>query len=215
MTATMRWVIGTVAVLVAAGLGWAIWTSTLAGQNPDGSAAPGTAQSPGDGANGSSGQSGSAEATPTTGPSPGATPVDGSEVTSPDPQQTDSARLPPLPQPTPLIAAPLPDNGSAQGGIVDGFPIAVAGAMPQSDVIDSSITSDGSTMQAALNARTDESPDAITTHYRQVWTELGLAPLTDDGATLAYGDTFTSVSLAVRESGTGVVYTVYATLRTE
>ncbi len=200
MTPAMRWVIGVVAVIVAAGLGWAIWTSTLAGQDPAGSAAS---------------SSSAGVAAPTTGPSPGATAVDGSEVIAPDPQQTDSARLPALPQPTPLVAAPLPADAAEQGSLVTGFPTEVAAPTAQSDIIDSSVTSDGTTMQAALNARTDQTPDELADHYRALWAGLGLAPVTSEGSTLAYADQFTSITLAAAESGTGTVYTLYATLRTE
>lgn len=195
-TATMRWVIATVAVVVAAGLGWAAWTTTLGGQ-----AAPGPSAS-------------DATAGAAAGPSPRATPVQGSEVTTPQSDQSVTGRLPALAPPTPLVAPPLPADAAEQGGLVAGFPTPVAGPVAESDVIDSSVSSDGATMQAALNARTDQTPTAIVDHYRAVWGELGLAP-SAAGGDLAYADRFTSVTLAVRETGTGTVYTLFATLRTE
>lgn len=211
MSPAMRWVIGVVAVVVAAGLGWAIWTSTQSGEDAATPAAGASADPNGGGTSGTDG----AAPTPTTGASPGATPVDGSEVVAPDPQQTDSAALPALPQPKPLVSAPLPKDAAEQGALVDGYPTDVAAPAPASDVIDSSIASDGTTMQAALNARTDQTPDEIADHYRAVWAKLGLAPTTADGSTVAYADQFTSITLVARESGTGTVYTLYATLRTE
>jgi len=198
-TAGMRWVVIGVAVVVAAGLGWAVWTTTLDSQN---AAAPAAV-------------AGNPSAAPSSAASPGATPVDGSEVIAPEPRQSDSARLPTLAQPTPRVVAPLPADAAEQGGLVEGFPTTVADPTAESDVIDSSVSSDGSTMQAALNARTDQSPAAIADHYRAMWAGLGLAPVTVEGDDLAYADRFTSVTLAVRESGTGTVYTLYATLRTE
>lgn len=197
-TRTQWWVIGGVAALVVAGLAWAAWTATS--QTGDAGSAPTTT---------------AAAAVPTTGASPDATPVDGSEVVEPTPDQMDADRLPALPQPTPRVAVPLPANASMQGAIVDGFPSAVAGAAPDSDVVDTSVSSDGTTMQAAMSARTDRSPSDVADHYRGMWAALGLAPATDGTDDVAYSDAYTSVSLAIRESGTGTLYTVFATLRTE
>jgi len=197
-TATMRWVIAAVGAVVVAGLVWAAWAAT-AGTPDAATPLPG----------------GSASAAPTTGASPGATPVDGSEVVAPVAGATDAARLPALTAPTPLAAAPLPAEAAEQGGLVAGFPEQVAAPAPSSEVIDSSVTSEGTTMQAALNARTALSGADVTEHYRAAWTALGLAPVAGDAAALAYADRFTSVSLAVRTSGTGTIYTVFATLRTE
>lgn len=203
LTRGMRWAIAGVAIVVAAGLATAavLMVRMPAAPPPAADALPGASGAPG--------------VSQTQTPTPAPTPVDGSEVLPPEPHQTESARLPALPQPTPLIAAPLPADAAAQGSIVDGFPVTLAGPAPQSDVIDSSIASDGTTMQAALTARTDEAPDAIAAHYRDAWAALGLAPAGGDGADLAYTDRFTSISLAVSETGTGTVYTLYATLRTE
>lgn len=195
----MRWAIAGVAIVMAVGLAAAaVLMVRMPGEPPattdalaGASASPGAPQAP------------------------APTPVDGSEVLPPEPHQTESARLPALPQPTPLITAPLPADAAAQGSIVAGFPVTLAGPAPQSDVIDSSIASDGTTMQAALTARTDEAPDAVAAHYRDAWAALGLSPAGGDGADLAYTDRFTSISLAVSETGTGTVYTLYATLRTE
>lgn len=197
VTATMWWVIAGVAVVVVAGLAWAAWTMTLTGQ--DSTAAGGEASA----------------SRPPIGPSPNATPVDGSEVTTPAPHQSDPARLPQLTPPTPLVTAPLPANAAQQGGLVEGFPVPLAEPAAGSDVIDSSISTDGSTMQAALNARTVQSSAAISDHYRVVWGGLGLTPATSEGDAISYADRFTSVTLAFRDTGTGTVYTLYATLRTE
>lgn len=200
VTPAMRWVIAAVALVVAGGLGWAMMLGMTR--------SVGTA----DVADGADGAAPSATpATPTVEP----TPVDGSEVLPPQQAQTASDRLPPLPQATPRITVPLPASAATSGGLVDGFPAELAGPTPASDVIDSSIASDGSTAQVALTARTDETTDAVVEAFRARWTDAGLAPATAADATLAFADGYTTISLAVSTTGTGTVYTVYATLRTE
>ncbi|GAA3923405.1 hypothetical protein [Microbacterium invictum] len=217
----MRWAIIGVAAVVLAGLTVAAWL-LLASPGAPGAGMPATAPSSGasagtpsddDDAPPASDDGSSTETTPNAGPSPDSAPVDGSEVLPPADSAAPSNRLPPLPQPTPLVEAPLPENASARGKLVDGFPAVVAGPAPGDDVLESSITSDGTTMQAALTARTDDSPDAVAEHYRATWSTLGLAPTA--GETVSATDPFTSVTLAITESGTGTVYTVFATLRTE
>lgn len=198
LTTSMRWVISAVGLVVVAGLAWATWAATT---GAPGAAAP-TPET-------------ATSAAPTTGASPGATPVDGSEVVAPVAGATDATRLPALAAPVPLVTAPLPADAAEQGGLVTGFPEQVAAPTTGSEVIDSSVASEGRTMQAALNARTAQSVADVTEHYRAMWTALGLAPASERAATLAFADSFTSVSLAVRESGTGTLYTVFATLRTE
>lgn len=197
-TLTQRWVIGGVAALVVAGLAWAAWMATSQTGNAE-----------------SASTTPAAPAVPTTGASPNATPVDGSEVVEPTPDQMDAGRLPALPQPAPRVAVPLPENASMQGAVVDGFPTDVVGAAPDSDIVDTSVSSDGTTMQAAMSARTDRSPSEVADHYRRTWAALGLAPATVGTDDVAYSDAYTSVSLAIRESGTGTLYTLFATLRTE
>jgi len=200
MTPAMKWVIGAVALVVAGGLLWAAQLGApvdeSAGVISDGS-----------------GEAAPSETAPALSPEP--TPVDGSEVLPPVDAQAASDRLPALPQPAPRISAPLPADAAASGELVEGFPAELAGPTLASDVIDSSIASDNATMQVALTARTDETPDAVTAAFQQRWTALTLAPAAAAEATLAFSDAFTSISLAVSESGTGTVYTVFATLRTE
>lgn len=151
----------------------------------------------------------------TAGPAPNATPVDGSEVQPPADQSAPSDRLPPLPVAVPLVTAPLPATSSARGELVTGFPIAVAGPAPGADVIESSVSSSGTVMQIALTARTDATPEDVTAHYRSLWAGLGLSDAGGEDA-LAYASPFSSITLAFTDgSGTGTVYAVYATLRTE
>jgi hypothetical protein len=120
-----------------------------------------------------------------------------------------------VPAPAPLAAAPLPDSGSASGELVAGFPASVIGPTADSDVLSSSIATEGDTMQVTLVARTDTSTDDIRTHYAQHWAGLGLAPSDSEGAGSAYADAYTSLSLAFSpDSGTGTVYMIHAVFRT-
>lgn len=154
-------------------------------------------------------------ATSTAGPLPSATPVDGSEVQPPSATHAPADGLPPLPTPTPLVAAPLPETAHARGALVEGFPTALAAPAPDADVIDSAVASSGSVMQVTLTARTDDPSEDVVAHYRDVWSQLGLSDAGGDAA-LAFADSFTSVTLAFTDgSGTGTVYSLHATLRTE
>jgi len=199
LTAGMRRVLWIVGALVVVGISIAIWffaTSSGGEQDPDRAGSP------------------AATSTPTRGPLPGATPTTGSEVLSPAPTESGSGGLPPLPTPTPLIEPPLPESGSATGSLVDGFPTAIVGPVPESDILDSSIASDGTTMQVTLVARTDASADGVEAHYRQLWVALGLSGLAQS-SDIAYSDAYSSLTLAFTPtSGTGTVYMIYGVLRT-
>jgi len=151
----------------------------------------------------------------TPGPLPGATPTTGSEVEPPSPTPAADSGLPPLPAQTPLVADPLPRSASATSELVDGLPIPVMGPASDSDVISSSIATEGQTMQVTLIARTDAPADDVRAHYRDQWTKLGLAASGAEGADVASSDSFTSLSLAFSStSGTGTLYTVYGVFRT-
>ncbi|MDL5352381.1 hypothetical protein [Microbacterium sp. zg-YB36] len=197
LTPTMRWTLAAVGVMVASGLGAAGWllSATLA---------PPTTPTP------------QVSAAPTPGPVANATPAAGSEVLPPDAGQAPTDRLPQLTPPVPLISPPLPASGFARNELVAGFPVEVVGLPPDTDVIDSSLAQDGTVMQATLTARTNAPADAVLTHYRVLWSGLGLAPGVSGGGDAGFSDAYSSVSLAFAgASGTGTVYTVYAVLRTE
>ncbi|TQJ30610.1 hypothetical protein [Microbacterium sp. SLBN-146] len=154
--------------------------------------------------------------TATSGPNPGASPADGSEVQSPAPDAT-SDRIPPIPTASPLVTAPLPASASAEGELVAGFPADVMAPAPGSEVLSSSIATEGTTMQVDLVARTDAAQDDVEAHFRDLWGRLGLidSPAGDD-AIVSSANAFTAVSLAFTPaSGTGTVYMVHGVLRTE
>ena len=204
LTTAMRIVLWGVGAVAVVGLGVALWLST-------------TASDPG--APGAVGATATPTATPaparTQGPVPGATPTTGSEVLPPEASAPPTDRLPPLTAPSPFVSAPLPVSGSASGELVDGFPVHVMGPSPPSNVLQSSIATEGGTMQVTLQARTDATPDEVRRYYRALWSGLGLADAGASGADASYADALSSVSLAFSSSaGTGTVYTVYGVFRT-
>lgn len=209
LTRGMRWALIGIAVIVAAGLigaGSLLVVRPGAGGSAD-TARSGSVQGPTQGTTESPGT----PATPTTAP----TPVDGSEVLPPETGQSDAARLPERTQASPLVAAPLPPDATAQGKLVDGFPTSVAAPVAGAEIIYSSIASEGTRMQAGLTARTEQSAAEIADHYRALWASLGLAPAGGDGSTVSYSGPFTSISLTTSETATGLVYKLFGTLRTE
>jgi hypothetical protein len=208
LTPGMRRTLGVTGAVLALGLAGAIWMMAVGGGrtpiDTDAAATPGA--TPGV----------EPHASVTHGPEPGATPTTGTEVPEPDPSAAPENGLPPLPAPTPLVAGPLPDSGSESGALIDGFPDAVMGPAPASDVLESSIATEGSTMQVTLVARTDSPADDVRAHYRALWSQLGLtesvgAPEGD----VAFSNAHSSLSLAFAPaSGTGTVYMIYGVLRT-
>ena len=212
ITPALRWAIIGVTIIVAMGLTAAAWL--LLGR-PASPPVTTDATQPGSGAiRANDVPSGDAQRVPPqTGPSPGSTPVDGSEVLPPGASTTPTNRLPEVRQPTPRVATPLPASATQRGALVEGFPSDIAGPAPGDDVIESSIVSDGLTLQAALTARTEATPDMVTAYFGAAWNRSGLSPTGGDAT--AASDPFTSVTLAVAATGTGTIYTVFATLRTE
>ncbi|WP_295014245.1 hypothetical protein [uncultured Microbacterium sp.] len=159
---------------------------------------------------------GSAAPAPTAtvaGPRPGATPTSGSEVRPPT--ATPGTGLPPLSDETPLVKAPLPASGSADGAVVAGFPENVLGPLPGSTLGSTSIATEGTRMQATLIASSTSPEDDIRAHYQQLWAGLGLHPETTSDGTLSFTGAYESVTLAISSSGTGNRYTLSGVFRTE
>lgn len=199
LTPAMRTVLWIVGALVVAGLATTIWLFATGG-------GPGTAASdPGSGP----------AATPTRGPIPGATPTTGSEVQTPDPTASAADRLPPRADATPLVTEPLPASGSAKGELVRGFPVDAMGPAPDSEALESSIATEGATMQVTLVARADSSAADLRAYYRTLWSGLGLAATESGDGSMTYSDGFSSLSLAFSPaSGTGTVYMIFGVFRT-
>ncbi|MCX6502429.1 MAG: hypothetical protein NT132_08510 [Microbacterium sp.] len=150
-----------------------------------------------------------------TGPLPGATPTTGSEVMPPGDGTVTPDRLPPRAATHPPSSLPPADSASARGAIVAGYPVEVAGPLDGSDVIESSVASEGSLVQSALVARTDASPEEVLEAYRARWSALRLAavPGAEAGAA-SFGDASSSITVSADASGTGTVYTVFGIVRT-
>lgn len=231
LTAGMRRVLWVVGAVVAIGLITAAWLFLTGGGSgtpgavdattsptPAPTSTPAPGSSPGADAGADAGAEPGSDAGPGAGqgPNPGATPTTGSEVRPPDAAAPSTDRLPPVSAPAPRVSTPLPESGSASGALVDGFPANLMGPTAQSDVLQSSIASEGDTMQVTLLARTDATPDEVRQYYRALWIGLGLADAGANGASDAsYADALSSVSLAFSSSaGTGTVYSVYGVFRT-
>lgn len=82
--------------------------------------------------------------------------------------------LPRSSPPAPLISAPLPKAASARGAIAAGFPRTVITLAPRSSVIFSSVSSEGSRLQAGLEATSSLAPREVIAYYRKALSALGL-----------------------------------------
>lgn len=158
----------------------------------------------------------SPSATPVPGADPGASPADGSEVpdgADEDPEASGPGSAP-APESTPLVGETLPPSATASGALVDGYPEPIMTPMPSSDVLDSSIATEGDVMQVTLVARTTASPDDVREHYREVWGGSGLEPTGREASDTSFADGSTSLDLAFApDSGTGTVYVILGVFR--
>ena len=185
-----------VAVVVTLGLATAAWLAFAPGPAGSGSSPGGETRAA------------------TTGPEAGAPAVEGSEVLPPDATATRPDRLPDLATTVPRVSVPLPASGSAEGALVDGYPADLAPPAEGSEVIDTTVTTEGDTMQFSLRARTGADAATILEHYRGLWAGLGLVPApTAQTDALGYTDAYSSVTVTAEAGGTGLVYTIYGVLR--
>ncbi|MEJ1921973.1 hypothetical protein [Microbacterium sp. KHB019] len=202
LTPAMKIALGVVGVLVVGGIVTAmVWNGS---GSPD-AAAPVASTSP--------------PAPTTPGPLPDATPTTGSEVPSTGsevpPATARGTGLPPLDAVVPLVKAPLPAPASRSGGIVSGFPTRIADAMDGSTVVSTSIATENTVMQVSLVASSTDDPDSIRAHYLKLWTGLGLVEAPDNGEMLAVTGSFESLTLSVKTTGTGNLYTIFGVFKTE
>lgn len=190
-----------VGVIVAAGLALAAWLAL----------APAPASN-------SAGEAAQASATPQgpppSGSDPQATPTTGTEVLPPTETSRPRDGVPDPPAVSPRISAPLPADGTQEGGVIAGFPTDLAGPTYGSDVLSTSLASEGDVLQFSLRARTDAADGDVTSHYSALWSSMGLAPApaSADGS-VSYQDGYSSVTIATQDSGTGMIYTIYGVLR--
>ena len=195
-----RWIIATLIVAIVAIAAAIAVTSLPLGQTPS----AGDASSP----------SSPATSPPAPGPSPQGTPVDGSEVLPPvsGAPSTGVPRMTPAP---PLWDGPAPETDAAEGRLVKGYPVDLAGPLQGDTVVSSSVTSQSTTLQAALTARSPKSLEDVRSHFAELWSDLGLAKQSDEDAQLAYGGRAASMSLTVTTGGTGTTYVVFAVIEVE
>ncbi|GAB3140191.1 hypothetical protein [Marisediminicola antarctica] len=125
------------------------------------------------------------------------------------------ASTPPLPLPADegsLVAAPLPESGSAEGDVVEGFPRDVIPVAPDSEVDSTSLAVEGDRVQAGLTARSTNAANAVIDHYRAVFTSLGLTERETDAVAGSTALVFTrgadNITLTVAERADGTAYTV-------
>lgn len=202
LTRGMRTTLIAVGAVVLVGIAVTIWLLVSAA----GAGGPGAGPT----ASGSNAPS----ATATHGPVPGSTPTTGSEVLPPT--STAGPNQHPTPTPaTPLVSPPLPKSGTKQGGLVAGFPAKIMGPIKGSDVISSSIATQGDTMQVTLVARTDTSEKSIRSHYEKLWASLGLSESGSSEGNPSYAGPYESLTLAVKTTGTGIQYSIYGVFRTK
>jgi len=171
------------ALLLAVGIGFSALTSAERSGTPDGAArgaaTPSASASP---APSSSADAIGPQAGTTTPPAAG--PRTATEVLA---EQTAAPTLPPSAKREPLVTAPLPPTASAAKKLVAGFPAAIA-LKPKSTIVNSSVSSSGSIMQATLSAKTDASGDEVVTYYEKLFAKIGLAgsPVPSTGGTESY-----------------------------
>lgn len=155
-----------------------------------------------------------ADATVSTGPLPGASPTTGSEVLPPSGATAEDDRIPPRDAAVPRVSAPLPASAAAQGALVEGYPADLAAPLAGSDILDTSLTSEGDVLQFTLKARSDASAADVLAHYSTLWAGLGLAPEVAEASAASFRDPFSAVTVSADGgSGTGTVYTVSGVLR--
>lgn len=112
------------------------------------------------------------------------------------------------------MRAPLPPAGSREGGLVDGYPVRLAGPVDGSNVVSSSIATEGDVMQVSLVASSAVSADELLAHYRELWASLGLNERLAETGKLTFAGGFESLSLTIAPSGTGNRYSIFGVFRT-
>ncbi|MEX1079884.1 MAG: hypothetical protein WED09_12350 [Homoserinimonas sp.] len=115
----------------------------------------------------------------------------------------------------PLIVEPLPATNHRAGAIVDGFPSVISLA-PRSEVMFSSVASEGDRVQVGLSALSGDAPGQVLAHYRSEFTGLGLVAASvstaDGSSAVAFERGQSTITVTVWSTHDGTRYTVFSVL---
>ena len=114
----------------------------------------------------------------------------------------------PMPSPpNPLIRTPLPTSGSAQGKIVDGFPVNVVTFPDRTVLVSTSVSSSEKTLQVTGDGIVELSTAQVTGHFQQTLLALGFQPeavtAVDGQQSIRLTRGTDTVTVAITTTGTG------------
>jgi hypothetical protein len=135
------------------------------------------------------------------------------EVLPPASGSTGTTLPPSKPLPT-LVAGPLPKSASAAGKVVSGFPSVVLPAVSSSVIITSSVATQGSHLQVALEAQTSLEAAAVITFYREHFAPLGLLETRTPSGTnqaVSFERDGDSVTITLASAPEGTRYVIFGT----
>lgn len=133
------------------------------------------------------------------------------EVTPP--VNSTAPGLPESKPPADLISSRLPKSASAAGKLVSGFPSQVMPTAPDSTVQSSSVTSEGTRLQATLSAHTTRSVEELFDFYRVTLAPFGLYDSPTAAPSGSTAISFTrdtgSIVLTATTDGKGTTYVAF------
>lgn len=132
----------------------------------------------------------------------------------------DAVRALPPSKPLPaLLNSPPPPTASAVGKVVDGFPAKLIPAVPDSSVSNSSVTSEGPHLQAALEGKTLLSVNDVLVFYRAHFAPYGLlessTPSAGEIGTTVFTRDDNAVTLTVTPVAGGSTYVLFGVFTVE
>jgi hypothetical protein len=119
--------------------------------------------------------------------------------------------------PAALIRTPLPESGSAQGKVVDGFPVNVVTFPERTVVVSTSVSSSDQTLQVTADGIAELGTAQVTGHFQQSLLALGFqseAVTSRDGQqSICLSRGTDTVTVALTTTGTGSTrFTLLGTL---
>ncbi len=125
----------------------------------------------------------------------------------PPPASAAPTGLPMPSKPAALIRAPLPASGSAQGKVVDGFPVNVVTFPERTVVVSTSVSSTERTLQITADGVVELSAAQVKGHFQQSLLALGFqseaATAADGRQSLRLSRGTDTVTVAITTTGTG------------